>query len=239
MTKLTATATVFVAAMTMASVTFAQPATATAPAGHWEGTIEVPGQPLAIQVDLAKTGDKWDGTITIPAQNLKGFPLGGIQISGDKATFAITGAPGNPTFNGAVAKDGQTISGDFTQGGGTLPFKLTRSGDAKIEAPPKSTPITKELEGTWAGTLDADGKTLHLVLKLTNQKTGATGTLTSVDQGNAEIPITTVIQKGTHLTVTLRPINGTYEGDLKDGQLIGTWTQGAPKALPLVFKRSN
>jgi hypothetical protein len=238
MTKLRVTATVFVAAMAMASpVAFAQPA-APAPSGHWEGSIELPDQPLAIQIDLAKKGDKWDGTITIPAQKLKGFPLGGIEVSGDKATFAISGAPGNPVFSGDIAKDGQTISGTFTQGGGTLPFKLTRSGDAKFEAPPKSTPVTKDLEGSWAGTLDVDGKSLRLVLKLTNASGGATGTLVSVDQNGAEIPITAVVQKGTHLSVTLRPINGSYEGDLKDGQLVGTWTQGT-MSRPLTFARSK
>jgi uncharacterized protein len=240
MTKLTVTATVFVAALTMAApVTFAQPAPTAAPAGHWEGTLEVPGQTLAIQIDLAKKGATWDGTISIPAQGLKGVPLANIQITGDKASFAITGPPGDPVFNGDVAKDGQTISGTFSQGGGTIPFKLTRTGDAKFEAPLKSTPITKDLEGSWEGTLDAGGKSLRLVLKLANQaKTGATGTLTSVDQGNAEIPITAIVQAGTHLTVTVRTISGTYEGDLKGGQLIGTWTQG-PKGMPLTFSRAK
>ena len=30
---------------------------------------------------------------------------------------------------------------------------------------------------------------------------------------------------------------GDYDGDLKDGQLTGTWTQG-PGTLPLTFKRA-
>jgi hypothetical protein len=234
MTKLMVTAPAAIAAVMMAaSVTVAQPATGVA--GHWEGAIDTPQQPLAIQVDLKKTGDKWDGTITIPAQNLKGYPLGDLNISGDSAKFVITGAPGTPTFNGKRSPDGKVLSGEFVQGGTSMTFKLTRTGDAQIEPLPKSTPITKDLEGSWAGTLSADGKMLHLGLKLTNQPTGATGTVISVDQGNAQIPVTAVVQTGTHLKLVLRPIAATFEGDLKNGELTGTWTQGM--SLPLVFTR--
>jgi hypothetical protein len=152
-------------------------------------------------------------------------------------SFAIQGVPGNPQFKGVV-KDGKTLSGDFSQGGGTMPFALTRTGDAKIEPVPKSTSITKEFEGSWAGNLDAGGKILRLVVKLSNQGGAGTGTLLSLDQGGAEIPIAAVIQTGTHLKLVVRSIAGTYEGDLKDGQLTGTWSQGAG-TLPLVFKRTK
>ena len=242
MHRLTVTAIVCVAAMTMAatSMTFAQPAAAPAPSGHWEGTIDVPGQPIAIQVDLAKLGEKWDGAITMPSQNIKGLPLSNLQLSEETANFAILNAPGNPSFSGRVAKDGKSITGTFSQGGGSTPFQLKRTGEARLEAPPKSTPITKELEGSWAGTLDADGTLLRLALKLTNDaKAGAaTGSMISLDQNGVQIPLTSVVQKDTHVTLILRPINGTYVGDLKDGQLVGTWTQG-PKSRPLIFKRAN
>src|SRR5262249_38143882 len=148
---------------------------------------------------------KWDGTISIPLQNLKGFPLGDISVQGETVGFAIKGAPGDPQFKGVVSKDAQTLSGDFSQSGTSLPFTLTRTGEAKFEPPPKSTPITKDLEGSWAGTLDADGTPLRLVLKLSSQSDGpATGTIVSVDQGGGEIPITAVMQTGMHLTVNVR-----------------------------------
>jgi hypothetical protein len=38
-------------------------------AGHWEGTIQAPGQALAIVVDLAlQQSGTWMGAITIPGQ---------------------------------------------------------------------------------------------------------------------------------------------------------------------------
>jgi NAD(P)-dependent dehydrogenase (short-subunit alcohol dehydrogenase family) len=44
-------------------------------------------------------------------------------------------------------------------------------------------------------------------------------------------------QAGSHLTLELPAISGSYSGDLKDGKLVGTWTQG-PGTLPLEFVRS-
>ena len=78
---------------------------------------------------------------------------------------------------------------------------------------------------------------LRLVFTLTNGADGlATGTLTSVDQGNTEAPIAAVVQTGSTLKLILPAIRGAYEGELKDGQITGTWMRGAGK-LPMVLKR--
>jgi hypothetical protein len=207
------------------------------PAGHWTGAVETPGQPLGVEIDLKPgTPPAWQGVIGIPAQNLKGFPLE-VTVQDKAVSFTMTKAPGTPTFKGTLSDDGQTLSGEFTQGGSAFPFKLTRSGDAVFPAPPpKSTAITKDVEGKWAGALEAGGQTLRLTLQLANGTDGATGSIVSVDQGNAEIPIATVTQTGAHLELQLPLISGNFSGDLKDGKLVGTWSQGAG-ALPLEFAR--
>jgi len=207
-------------------------------AGHWTGAIETPGQPLQVEVDLAPgTPPAWVGAISIPAQNLKGFGLTSVDVQDKAVTFVIPGAPGAPTFKGALSADGTTIAGDFSQGGATLPFKLTRAGDAVMPPPPpKSTTIAKEFEGSWSGTLQVGDRSLRLLLRLVAGADVATGTLTSVDQGGAEIPIASIAQTGTHLELRLPSISGTYSGDLKDGKLVGTWSQG-PGTLPLEFVR--
>ncbi len=207
--------------------------------GHWEGAIQLPDKELKITVDLAKD-DKgaWMGAISIPAQKLSGVPLANIAVRGNSVNFLIKGIPGNPTFQGTLSSDAKTISGDFSQGGGTLTFKLTRTGDAKIEPPAKSTAITKGLEGTWEGTLDAPGKQLRLVLKMSNQPDGtAAGVLVSVDQDGVELQITTITQKDSNLRFEIKAVGGVYSGDLnKEGMLMGQWTQGGG-SLPLTFKR--
>jgi hypothetical protein len=206
-------------------------------AGHWEGMISPPGQELRIQVDLTKDDKQgWTGTINIPEQNLNGFPLSDVNVKADAAGFAMRGIPGDPVFKGKLGQDGRSIAGEFTQGGNSMPFKLSRTGEARLA---KSTGVGKEFEGDWEGTLDANGTKLRLIVKLANQPGGAaTGTMTTVDQGGAEIPITTITQKGTNLRLELPKIGGNYTGDInKEGtQITGEWTQG-PGKLPLTLKR--
>ena len=84
------------------------------------------------------------------------------------------------------------MSGEFvtTEGGYTVPFNLERTGDAKIEPAPRSAAIGKELEGTWNGALEFDGKKERIVLKMANQPDGtAAGTILDLDGTNVEIPI--------------------------------------------------
>jgi hypothetical protein len=209
-------------------------------AGHWTGAVETPGQPLEIQIDLKPTTPpEWMGTISIAAQNIKALPLEKIEAKDKAVSFVIKQAPGTPTFTGTLSADGATITGEFTQGGASFPFKLTRAGEAVFPPPPpKSTAIGKELEGTWAGALEVGGRTLRLTLKLANGADGATGSIISVDQGNAEVSIASIVQKDAHLELQLPAISGGWSGDLKDGKLVGTWTQG-PGSNPLEFTRPS
>jgi hypothetical protein len=212
--------------------------TASGPAGHWEGTIKAPGQELAIQVDLvADKAGVWQGTIAIPPQGIKAFPLSALSVQDNTITFAMKGIAGEPTFKGTLSDSPRSISGDFTQGGMTMPFKLEWKRESTLVVAPKSPPIGKELEGTWNGALEVGGSKLRMVLKLANQDGAAVGTLVSVDQGGTELPIAPIEQTASHVKLTVGAVGGTYEGDLKEGRLVGTWTQGA-FGLPLVFSRA-
>jgi hypothetical protein len=228
-------ATVAISMRLCAGVALAQ--SSPSAAGHWEGNIEVPGQPLAISVDLASTaGGAWRGAITIPGQHVSAFPLSDITVKDAEVGFAMKGVPGAPTFQGKVAGDPRTISGQMTQGGMSMPFALTWKGEPKLEAPPTSTKVTGDFEGTWEGTLSIGANQLRLIVKLANEGEAARGTMVSVDQGGGEIPITQITQAGAKLTLLIGPISGRYEGELKAGEIEGTWTQG-PQSFPLTFKR--
>jgi len=178
------------------------------PAGHWIGTLAA-GPGIDVEVDLAEKGPGvWHGTISIPTQGSKGIPLSELTVKGTAVSFAIKGGPGDPRFSGTLSADGKTISGTFSQGGGSLPLSLA-----------------------WKGTV------LRLVLKLANDKDGAKGVLISLDQGAIEIPLSTIAQTGSQVKFTVNMISGAFDGELKGGELVGTWTQG-PLSLPLVLKRS-
>jgi len=102
------------------------------PAGHWEGSIEAPGQPLVVMVDLEETDGAWSGTIDIPAQGAVDLPLSGVTVEGETVRFTINGVPGEPTFEGTLA--GGEITGEFRQGPARLPFRLGRDA-VEVEAP--------------------------------------------------------------------------------------------------------
>ena len=93
-------------------------------AGRWDGAIALPAQKLEIHVDFEPAGSGWKGDIDIPAQNASNLPLAAVVVDGPRVSFQIAGVPGTPAFSGTVA--GDTINGDFSQGGATFPFTLTR-----------------------------------------------------------------------------------------------------------------
>jgi hypothetical protein len=206
--------------------------------GRWEGAITDDRREVKIQVDLAQDAKgAWKGAITLPGQNVNAFPLSEITVSNGEVRFVMQGAPGRPVFGGKLSADGKTISGRYMEGGKPASFHLTRTGDAKFEEPGKSTPVAKELEGAWEGTLDTGGAKLRLVLKLANGPDGATGTLTSVDQGGAAIPIAAIAQEGSSLKLELPSIGGSYTGEIGKDGITGKWKQGMGE-LPLTFTRA-
>ena len=97
-----------------------------------------------------------------------------------------------------------------------------------------------DLAGDWAGTLEAGAASLRLTLHVTKTSDGLyVGTLVSVDQGNAQIPLGSADVKGRSVTLQFPAVNGSFTGSLSagGGELSGTWTQGMP--LPLTFKRTG
>jgi hypothetical protein len=190
-----------------------------------------------MEVDLDKGPNGWIGSISIPAQNASGIPLNAITFANGKCTFRMKGAPGDPTFTGTLSADGKTMTGDFTQGPGTFPFKFTRSGDPKVEQAKSSPALAKDFLGTWEGTLEGPG--LRLVLKMSNDAGGASAVLISLDQGSAEIPVSAIDQKDSKLMLSVKMVGGQYEAEInKEGsELNGTWTQGG-NAFSLKLKKA-
>lgn len=110
------------------------PAAPTGLTGDWNGTIELPGQPLRFGARFAPDGT---GAVDIPAQGATGLAVTGVTITGTEVRFGLA-LPGDPTFTGTVAPDGESVAGTFTQGGQELPFTMTRgplAGSARPQEP--------------------------------------------------------------------------------------------------------
>ena len=229
-----------IAACLVLSPPYLQAQTAVEPSGHWEGTIKAPDRAVNIEIDLAKSATGgYRGTFT--GTDVKGLPVSDVVVDGTSVRFRLEVNNGG-AFKGTVATDGKSIAGDFTtgEGGITLPFSMTRTGEARIEDP-KSGAIGKQFEGTWNGTIEVNGTPMRVTVSLSNHPDGTcTGTVANLDQGGLEIPITTITQKASAVTLDVKIVNGVYAGTLNaDGtELAGTWTQG-PFEAPLTFRRAR
>jgi hypothetical protein len=212
--------------------------TAPQAAGHWQGKILIPDHETAFTVDLDRNAKgAWIGSITIPGSTSIDVPLGNFEAAGTTVRFTAP-LPGPTKFAGAVSADGAAISGTASNVQGDARFQLSRSGAANVKVPPPSSTLLKEFEGTWEGTIESGGKVRRVGLELATDADGrAVGTLVAIDQGNLQIPASTVTVQGKNLQVESRAISGMYRGALgADGDIAGEWTQG-DQHMALVFKR--
>ena len=228
--------TLLIAALFLSSAAALRAQAAADPSGHWQGMLQAPGMDLEFEVDLAKNGSSaLAGTVSIPAQKLKGLPLLKVAVEGRSVTFY---ARADQPLTGVLSADGTSISGDFFASGNTVPFTMSRAGDARVVAPATSAPISKALEGSWNGTLETGGMQLRLVLTLANHLDGtATGHIVNLDQGGLRLPLT-ITQSARTVTLDSTVVASSFAGTLNQDstELAGTFTQGTLNA-PLTFHR--
>jgi hypothetical protein len=207
------------------------------PTGHWKGTIEMPNNPVDFEIDIARSGPgELIGTVTAGADRAT-LPLLKVTLEGSSITFF---GRTDQAFRGELLPSGTALSGTASLNGHSLPFSMGRTGDARIEPPPTSPAVSKQLEGVWSGTLWAGDKQVRLSLTIANQPDGTSlAHSVSVDEGGLTIP-TVVSQSGRSVTIETRGVITSYVATLNEAatELSGTWTQGAT-SLPLTMTRAT
>jgi hypothetical protein len=208
------------------------------PSGHWEGVIKAPNRDVQISVDLAKNDKQaWIGHLSFIGPGPKEVPLDAITVAGASINFNVIGIPGGMKFETKLDPATKALTGTVTGGSGSVDVEFKRTGEAKVVVPVPSSPLSKELEGKWEGTVEMMGKSYRLVLNL---KTGAdgrgTGTLVSLDQNAVEIPLGTITQAGDKLDFEIKMIAGKYSGTINaaKNEIAGEWSQ-AGRTAPLVY----
>jgi hypothetical protein len=210
--------------------------------GRWEGAVHIPDRELTVVVDLDRgTGGAWVGSITVAGLDIKGAPLSDIVVKASEIVFATQTAPPprglQATFKGKLDPSGM-LSGDFIQAGNTALLSLKKTGPPDVEAPPRNTPVAKELEGEWKGEYELNGYKREVTLQLANQPQGATAEMVVVGKRTTKILMDTVTQEGDFLALQSHGMGMNYEGRFgKTSQEIkGIFGQG-PLEIPLVFHR--
>jgi hypothetical protein len=213
--------------------------------GRWEGSVRIPERELKVVVDLER--DKsgvWIGSVTMPGLSVKGAALTDIALKDSELTFAIKSALnaqrlGPINFKARIAPN-DTLTGDFVEGGNTAQFTLKKTGAAQVEVPPRSTEVSKEIEGEWKGEFELMGYPRQVTLKLANHPDGAVAEFVIVGKKTNNFPIDLVTQEGNLLTIDSHDAGVSYEGRCRkeNGEIEGTVSLGALE-LPLMLRRAK
>jgi hypothetical protein len=81
---------------------------------------------------------------------------------------------------------------------------------------------------------------LRVTVTISNGTAGAEAQVVSLDQGNAQLPVNAIIQKGTKLTLEVKVAGGMYEGEINEAgtEMHGTWSQ-LGNSTALVLKKAT
>lgn len=121
----------------------------------------------------------------------------------------------------------------------TTVLSLSLIGAARAADPvPPAEGRGKGPAGVWLGTLSVDVVKLRLGLELADVSGKLQGTMTSIDQAAARIPIDEATFADGSLKLQMKAIKATYVGKLNadSSAMEGEWAQGARK-FPLKFER--
>lgn len=121
--------------------------------GSWSGTIEIPEQPLMINVEFTND-EELTGTISIPVQGVQDYPLSIVNVEEEEVMFTLEIQGQSITFDGELEGE-STIAGTFMQSGQSFPFELTKEEDEVTEAEEDGTFLEVETDlGTLYGQLE-------------------------------------------------------------------------------------
>ncbi len=194
--------------------------------GVWHGVLVTPAGPLTVVFTIERGADgSLGGEAESPDQAPgQGVPLGPVQVLDGRVSFGVP--RWSASYEGEWVPAEKHWSGTFTQGV-SLPLVLLPGAP-----PPKE--VVEGLDGAWEGTLDRNGVTLRLVLRVRSSDRGTVVTLDSPDMGALGLPVAEFSRVSDRVSFTVPVSQVRFEGTLSpDGQtLSGDWKRpGQPDAV--------
>jgi hypothetical protein len=202
--------------------------------GRWEGPVTLGNGMTITAVFRATTKDGVTTTVfDSPEQGAKDIPAT-VKRDGDTITFEIPTAM--VVYTAKLSADGKTLTGDMSQGGGSVPLTMTQKPASTAAA--MTTPAVAGIDGNWGGSVDTPVGALGVVFRASTAG-GKTTTLMDVPMQNlANIP-TLAKRDGQKVILEVPGVGGSFTGELSaDGKtLTGFWDQmGQSLALTLTKK---
>jgi hypothetical protein len=212
--------TALTAALLLASPAFAQAVQGLD--GRWEGPMELGnGIKLTGVFRIATKDGKTTVLMDSPEQGAKDIPAT-VKREGDTVTFNVP--TGGLTYTAKLSADGKTLTGDMSQGGGSIPLTMMQKPAGAAVA--TTTPAVEGLDGRWEGTLSTPGGDLVVAVRISTAAGKTTSFLDSVTQNANNIPALTK-REGQKVTVDVPGVGGQFTGTLSaDGKTMdGFWDQ--------------
>lgn len=185
-----------------------------------------------LHITVAKDG-ALTATLDSIDQGANGIPINAVTLKDGKLNLDVQAV--NGSYDGAVNKDTSEIDGTWSQGQ-SMELNFKRAQPQAASAAPKPA-APSDIDGTWQGSLDTPQGTLRIVFKIVNTDTGLTATAQSPDQSPNWIPTTSVTRAGAKLTIVMKALGASFEGQINDAKdtINGTFTQGS--SIPLMLKK--
>ena len=205
-------------------------------AGDWQGTLSASGIELRLVLHITTGKDgALAATLDSIDQGAYSIPVSAISLNGTAFNMTVDAVHG--TYTGTVNKDASEIDGTWSQG---QPLDLNFHRSA-TPLPPPAAPkpaAPTDIDGTWTGTLDANGAKLRIIFKIVNTQDGLTAQLQSPDQSPVWIPATSVTRVGSTLIIGVNGIGARFEGTIggDHASINGTFTPFG-NAIPLSLQR--
>jgi hypothetical protein len=212
----------------------------TGPQGAWQGTLQAGGMALRLNF---KIGTNADGTYRAEMdsvdQGVTGMPASSVSFDAPAVKVEFKQIRG--TFQADLSADNSQFKGTWTQMGKTFPLTVDRAkADAAQPAESEKNyayTSKSDFQGHWQGTLAIKQMKLRLVFNVARLPDATyAATMDSLDQGARSIPATTVDYTAPKAHLEWAGIGATFDGQIQNGKLNGTFTQGGQK-IPLVLQR--
>jgi len=181
-------------------------------AGHWRGTVQIPGMPAVVVLDLDQAAGTWVGSLTAPDYGAKGVPLTAIALPEKGALQASVAVFGDAKLR--VRIEGGKLTGTLEAGGNTAALVLERAGAAQVDLPPRNMALGAGFEGQWKAEFEVGSK-LHAELSLRNEPGGtSSGEMKVAEMGNAPLKLQRIVQEGGGLQFRVEGAGAEFDGRL-------------------------
>src|SRR5579859_8013951 len=206
--------------------------------GEWEGTLHVGESELKLVLHVSgeKTGEM-AAKLDSPEQGVYGMSVSSVSKEQENFKFELSQVGGS--FEGKVAADNRTISGNWKQGGAVLPLVFRRQSASAAGRKPAN--AISPFEGTWQGAFQNGNMRFRLQLRVSHdEQKNLAGTLDSLDQGANGLPMSKLSEQSGAVHFEIAMVGGVYEGTMNAARnsITGMWSQGQDN-VALEFKRSD